>query len=115
MTTLVDQDSLRPVIVIDEAHDMRPDVLAVLRVLTNFEMDSKLVVSLVLCGQPPLRRSSASIACRDRDRRCVNPLLTHALVVHVVEHTKRSCEESAPNLRRKETWSVGRARFDELA
>lgn len=56
MTTLVDQDSLRPVVVIDEAHDMRPDVLAVLRVLTNFEMDSKLVVSLVLCGQPPLRR-----------------------------------------------------------
>ena len=26
-----------------------------LRVLTNFEMDSRLVVSLVLAGQPPLR------------------------------------------------------------
>lgn len=56
MTTLVDQDSLRPVIIIDEAHDMRPDVLAILRVLTNFDMDSKLVVSLVLCGQQPLRK-----------------------------------------------------------
>lgn len=56
MTTLVDQDSLRPVIVIDEAHDIRPDVLSILRVLTNFEMDSRLVVSVVLCGQPPLRR-----------------------------------------------------------
>lgn len=52
---LVDEDSLRPVLVIDEAHDMRPDVLAILRVLTNFEMDSKLIVSIVLCGQPPLR------------------------------------------------------------
>jgi len=34
---------------------MRPDVLKILRVLTNFEMDSKLVVSIVVCGQPPLR------------------------------------------------------------
>lgn len=56
MESLVDSDSLRPVLVIDEAHDMRPDVLAILRVLTNFEMDSRLVISIILCGQPPLRR-----------------------------------------------------------
>jgi general secretion pathway protein A len=49
-------EGLRPVLVIDEAHDMRPDVLAILRILTNFEMDSKLVLSLVLAGQPPLRQ-----------------------------------------------------------
>lgn len=55
MESLLTQDSLRPVLIVDEAHDMRPDVLAILRVLTNFEMDSKLVVSIVLCGQPPLR------------------------------------------------------------
>ena len=47
-------DGLRPVIVLDEAHDLRPESLAMLRLLTNFEMDSKLVVSLVLAGQPPL-------------------------------------------------------------
>lgn len=54
--TLLEQESLRPVILIDEAHDVRPDVLAILRVLTNFEMDSRLVVSIVLAGQSKLRR-----------------------------------------------------------
>jgi general secretion pathway protein A len=48
-------DGLRPVLVIDDAHDLRPEVLAILRVLTNFEMDSRLVLSVILSGQPPLR------------------------------------------------------------
>ncbi len=30
------------------------DVLGILRILTNFDMDSRLVVSIVLAGQPPL-------------------------------------------------------------
>lgn len=47
-------DGLRPVIVIDEAHDLRPEVIGVLRLLTNFDMDSRLVVSFVLAGQPKL-------------------------------------------------------------
>jgi type II secretory pathway predicted ATPase ExeA len=54
--TLVAQESLRPVLIIDECHDARPDVLAILRVIANFEMDSRLVVSLVLAGQTPLRK-----------------------------------------------------------
>lgn len=54
-SVLMEQDSLRPVLIIDEAHEFRPDVLSVLRVLTNFEMDSRLVVSVLLVGQPPLR------------------------------------------------------------
>lgn len=52
---LMDQEALRPVLIVDEAHDMRPNVLATLRVLTNFSMDSRLVVSVVLAGQPPLK------------------------------------------------------------
>ena len=48
-------DGLRPVILLDEAHDLRPESLAMLRILTNFDMDSRLVVSVVLAGQPPLR------------------------------------------------------------
>lgn len=48
-------DGLRPVILLDEAHDLRPESLAMLRLLTNFEMDSRLVVSVVLAGQPPLK------------------------------------------------------------
>jgi general secretion pathway protein A len=54
--TLLDQESLRPVILVDEAHDIRPEVLGILRVLTNFDMDSRLVVSVVLAGQNKLRQ-----------------------------------------------------------
>jgi general secretion pathway protein A len=35
---------------------MRPDVLAILRLLTNYDMDSRLVLSIILAGQPPLAR-----------------------------------------------------------
>jgi general secretion pathway protein A len=54
-------DGLRPVLLLDEAHDIRPDVLAMLRVITNFRMDSRLVLSLVLAGQSALR----NMLCRD--------------------------------------------------
>lgn len=47
-------DGLRPVLILDEAHDIRSDVLAIIRILTNFDMDNRLVVSIVLTGQPPL-------------------------------------------------------------
>jgi len=50
-----DTDGLRPVLIFDEAQDLRPDTLAMLKVLTNFDMDSRLVLSLVLAGQPRLR------------------------------------------------------------
>lgn len=48
-------DGVRQVLIFDEAHDMRPKGLSMLRLLTNFEQDSKLVVSLVLIGQPSLK------------------------------------------------------------
>lgn len=48
-------DGLRTVLILDDAHDVRPDVLAILRVLTNFDMDSRLVLSVILSGQMPLR------------------------------------------------------------
>ena len=53
--SLLDEDSLRPVLILDEAHDFRPDVLAIMRILTNFEMDSRLVLSVILAGQARLR------------------------------------------------------------
>lgn len=49
-----DIDRIRPVLVIDEGHDLRSDVLNILNILTNFEMDSRLVVSVILAGQPAL-------------------------------------------------------------
>jgi len=52
---LADDDGLRPVLIIDEAQDLRPDVLAQLRILTNFDMDSRLVLSLIIAGDGQLR------------------------------------------------------------
>lgn len=58
-------DGVRPVLVLDEAHDIRPDVLGLVRILTNFEWDSRLVVSVVLAGQPRLERLLKDAACED--------------------------------------------------
>ena len=54
-------DAMRPVLIVDEAHELRPDVLAMLRLLTNFEMDSRLLLTLVVAGQPPLK----DLLCRE--------------------------------------------------
>lgn len=54
LLTVTAQDGVRPVLFIDEAHDMPIEVLSMFRLLTNFEMDSRLVVSVLLAGQPRL-------------------------------------------------------------
>ncbi len=53
-STSLSIDGIRPVLILDEAHDIRPEVLAIMRILTNFDMDSRLVLSIILTGQPPL-------------------------------------------------------------
>jgi general secretion pathway protein A len=47
---------LRPVLIVDEAHHLRSDVLEDLRLPTNYEMDSQNRLCLVLVGQTELRR-----------------------------------------------------------
>ncbi len=64
-----DTDGLRPVLILDDAHEMRLEVLSILRVITNFEMDSRLVLSIVLCGQPPLREALKKDQVEDVARR----------------------------------------------
>lgn len=49
-------DSTRPVLILDDAHELRPSALGLLKIITNYDMDSRLVVSVVLVGQPSLRR-----------------------------------------------------------
>lgn len=49
-------ESLHPLVILDDAHEMRLDVLRILKALTNFEMDSKLGVSILLVGQMGLSR-----------------------------------------------------------
>jgi len=65
----VDISGLRPVIIIDDAHEMRPDVLGMLRVLSNFEMDSRLIVSFILLGQKPLAKILGRDSFEDLARR----------------------------------------------
>ena len=56
VTRLVAEARCRPVLVIDEAHHLRPDVLEDLRLLTNYQMDSDNRLCLLLVGQAELRR-----------------------------------------------------------
>ena len=46
----------RPVLILDEAHGLRSDVLEEMRLLTNYAMDSQNRLCLLFCGQPELRR-----------------------------------------------------------
>jgi general secretion pathway protein A len=46
----------KPVLIVDEAHHLRSDVLEDLRLLTNYAMDSDNRLCLVLIGHPELRR-----------------------------------------------------------
>lgn len=62
-------DGLRPVLLVDDAHELRPEVLGMFKLLTNFAMDSKLVVSVVLCGQLPLKDLLRRDALEDIARR----------------------------------------------
>ena len=43
------------VLAIDEAHELKPEMLQEIRHFTNFEMDSSSPFSLILCGEPQLR------------------------------------------------------------
>ena len=43
-------EARRAVVIVDEAQDMRPEVLTTLRMLTNFKLDSELVISVILVG-----------------------------------------------------------------
>jgi len=74
---LVSEARCRPVLVIDEAHHLSPDVLENLRLLTDDRMDAENRLCLLLLGQTELRRrppwlstrrshsvSSAAITCR---------------------------------------------------
>ncbi len=89
----LDGDGLRPVIVIDEGHDIRPEVLGILRLVTNYEMDSRLVVSIVLAGQSPLGQLLAHEKLRDVAQRLAHyatlKALSRADTKRYIEHRCR--------------------------
>lgn len=51
-----DSGGMRQILVFDDAHEMRPDGLRLLRLLTSFDVDSRYVISVILAGQAPLKR-----------------------------------------------------------
>ncbi|MCP4100436.1 MAG: AAA family ATPase [Lentisphaerae bacterium] len=51
---LNDQQRIHPVIFIDEAHSLNTDSLKEIRMLTNFEYDSKNACTILLCGHSEL-------------------------------------------------------------
>lgn len=53
---LAEERHLTVLLVIDEAHRLRPEVMAELPALTNFEWDSGARLALLLCGQVGLRQ-----------------------------------------------------------
>lgn len=59
VTRLVCEARCRPVLVIDEAHHLRPDVLEDLRLMTNYKMDAENRLCLLLLGHSELRRRLA--------------------------------------------------------
>jgi type II secretory pathway predicted ATPase ExeA len=81
---------VRQVIQFDDAHEMRPEVLRLLRLLTNFDMDSRLVVSVILSGQMPLKKILLSEELEDIRQRLVHcgelGLLTREETHAYVEH-----------------------------
>jgi general secretion pathway protein A len=83
----------RQVLVFDEAHDMRKEWLRMIRLITNFDMDSKLVVSVILCGQSPLKERLMSSQMEDIRQRLVHfgelRLLTREETRSYIEHRSR--------------------------
>ncbi len=56
ITRLTLEAKQRPILIVDEAHHLRNDVLEDLRLLTNYEMDSRNRLCLLLVGLTELRR-----------------------------------------------------------
>jgi general secretion pathway protein A len=56
VTRLATEARTRPVLILDEAHGLRSDVLEEMRLLTNYAMDSQNRLCLLFCGQTELRR-----------------------------------------------------------
>jgi len=97
---------IRPVILFDDAQEIRADVLAILRILTNFEMDSKLVLSIVLCGQPAMRQTLKLPALEDIAMR----------ISHVVSLKPLCKDESLAYINHRcAVAGIGQAPFDEGA
>lgn len=71
VTRLAQEARIRPLLIVDEAHHLRSDVLEDLRLLTNYRMDSDNRLCLLLIGQAELRRRLGMSAHEALEQRIV--------------------------------------------
>jgi general secretion pathway protein A len=64
-----DTDGLRQVLLLDDAHELHREVLGIIRVITNYDMDSRLVLSVLLAGQSGLAQNLQRPELEDVARR----------------------------------------------
>lgn len=86
-----DKAGRRTVLIVDECHLAHVAVLEDLRLLTNFQVDSKPILSLLLVGQPPLRqrlRLKAAEALRQRleTELTLEPLARQEVAEYLAHH-----------------------------
>lgn len=65
------ENRLRPILIVDEAHHLRTEVLEDLRLLTNYAMDSENRLCVILVGHPELRRRLGMSALEALSQRIV--------------------------------------------
>lgn len=92
------RDRLHPVLLLDEAHLLHPDMMAHLHILLNYEWDSRALLSLVLVGLPELEGRMAL--------RCHRSLLTR--VHHRFQIPQATVDDTAEYL----SFRLGRAGAD---
>jgi len=56
ITSMRNASHIHPVLIIDEAHLLNNDILAEIRLLTNFDIDSVNALTVLLCGNEHLPR-----------------------------------------------------------
>lgn len=78
---LCQNQALRAVLLLDEAQDMRPDVMGLVATLTNFQMDSKLVLAVLLAGKLNLKR-----LLLHEDQEAVKGRLHHFATLRLLSH-----------------------------
>lgn len=90
--------AVRPVILLDDVHELKRPAFKLIRLLTNFEMDSRLVVSFVLVGQPPLKKVLLTPELEDVHQRLVScvelRLLSREETREYVDHRVREAGSS---------------------
>ncbi len=87
------------ILVIDEAHLLRPEVFAELHTLLQFNHDSKSVFSLVLSGQVNLidkltYRTSAPLASRVTTKTHITNLDESQITIYLEHHLKVAGEKN---------------------